>query len=72
MVRETKYNLLADAQEFLKEPGEEDHKVQIFALFVNAHHHNFASGRQQQGEASLEQRGMDPVQETIQSVRRRP
>jgi hypothetical protein len=45
-VRETKYNLLANAQEFLKEPGEQDHKVQIFALFVNANHHNFASGRQ--------------------------
>jgi hypothetical protein len=46
IVCETKYNLLADAKEFLKEPGDQDHKVQFFALFVNAHHHNFARERQ--------------------------
>lgn len=39
IVRKTKYNLLTDAQKFLKEPSEHDHKAQIFALFVNAHHY---------------------------------
>jgi hypothetical protein len=46
IVCETGYNLLADAKEFLKEPGDQDHKVQFFALFVNAHHHNFVRERQ--------------------------
>jgi hypothetical protein len=45
-VYKTTYNLLADAQQFMKEPSEHDLKAQIFALHVNAYHHTFARERQ--------------------------